>query len=371
MNELKNAIEQAVEGEPISVLEFARGQGHGTALVYPGYFPLELLDACGLWPVTPWHYFDTAPADAHLPPFACTFSKAFLSLAIEHEGAFDVIALSNICDTAQNLFALVKKIFPEKRVLWFYLPQNPTSRAAKEHIRTQLKAVWGKISNSKDADKLKEAIGRRNEARAKLATLDDLKRRGLLTFDEWNSALFAYFCTPAKLANALLDDVLKGAKEGQESEETIKLFALGKVVMPTDTTEFLASHGATVIGDSLLLGSRSQLSKIPQTDDPLNDLADSLAHIAASPYHHTEPYDYPERTAKGVAESNARGAIVFRLKYCDPDGFDYPAIKKALDKIKVPSLLLEVEMKRNLTGTEKTRLEAFIESLKGAKPDAS
>ncbi len=371
MTEVEKAIEQAMDGDPASLLGLAKESGYRTALVYPGYFPLELLDACGMWSVTLWHYFDVAPADAHLPPFACTFSKAFLSFALEHRDSFDCIALSNICDTAQNAFAILKKLFPEKDVLWFYLPQNPASRASGGLVRSQLGAMWDTLSGGAALDALADAIAERNRARAKLAFMSDLRAQGRLKAGIWTRALFSYFCTPARLANALLARMAESAREARESSADIALYAIGKMIMPADALEFLDAQGVALAGDSLLLGLRSRLGEVVQSGDPLDDLARSLVELPASPYHHADPYDYPASVASDAKRLGARGAVVFRLKYCDPDGFDYPAIKRALDGVGIPSLLLEVEMKRSLAGAEKTRLEAFIESLKETVSDAT
>jgi len=366
MSDLVKLLEITQKGDMVPLLEAAK-QKNNVALVYPGYFPLEMLEAAGLWPVTFWHHLQTARADAHLPPFACTFSKAFFSFALDNRNLFDAIALSNICDTTQNLYALIVKTFPEKNILWLHLPQNPTSGASKNYITAQIKRIWEQFFGSKNLSDLEEAIRLRNAARAKLSALNEYRRQGLLGFSAWQRALLAYFCAPIKSAIPIMEGILQGAAKNRTSKEMVRLFAVGKLITPLDVPGFLESHGATIVGDSLLFGTRSHLSQIPQTDDPLGDLANSLLTLPASPYHHSEPYDYAEKVVKSVVESRAKGVVVFRLKYCDPDAFDYPTLRNALEKIGIPTLLIEVEITKKLSGTERTRIEAFAEGLKGVK----
>ena len=62
-------------------------------------------------------------------------------------------------------------------------------------------------------------------------------------------------------------------------------------------------------------------------------------------------------------ENSADGVIFLLLKFCDPHAFDYPYLKDALDKAKIPNLLLEVEDQPQAQGQMKTRIEAFMEAL--------
>ena len=48
-------------------------------------------------------------------------------------------------------------------------------------------------------------------------------------------------------------------------------------------------------------------------------------------------------------------------KFCDPELFDVPAIRRRFARIAVPLLYLEGEMESALSGQVVTRLEAFVE----------
>ena len=62
-------------------------------------------------------------------------------------------------------------------------------------------------------------------------------------------------------------------------------------------------------------------------------------------------------------QNKADGVIYCQMKFCDPEEFDYPWVKKACDKAGVPVLNLEVEQNTETAGQVRTRVQAFVEML--------
>ena len=73
--------------------------------------------------------------------------------------------------------------------------------------------------------------------------------------------------------------------------------------------------------------------------------------------------DRADHLVRLVREKRAQGVIFFLLKFCDPHAFDYPYLKEALDREKVPSMLVEVEDRLPADSQLRTRFEAFVEML--------
>jgi len=61
--------------------------------------------------------------------------------------------------------------------------------------------------------------------------------------------------------------------------------------------------------------------------------------------------------------SGARGAVVHVQKFCEPELFDVPMLRRFFDARGVPVLYLEGELEADLSGQAVTRLEAFVELL--------
>jgi benzoyl-CoA reductase/2-hydroxyglutaryl-CoA dehydratase subunit BcrC/BadD/HgdB len=66
---------------------------------------------------------------------------------------------------------------------------------------------------------------------------------------------------------------------------------------------------------------------------------------------------------KYVNEFKVDGAILFIYKYCDPYGFEVPAIKSYVEAAGAPVLYLEDEYSTSSLARVKTRIEAFLEMI--------
>ena len=65
-----------------------------------------------------------------------------------------------------------------------------------------------------------------------------------------------------------------------------------------------------------------------------------------------------------LAQKTKADAVVFvQLKFCDPDEFDWPWVKQALDTAGIPSLNVEIDQQSISAGQNLTRLQAFQELL--------
>jgi len=56
-------------------------------------------------------------------------------------------------------------------------------------------------------------------------------------------------------------------------------------------------------------------------------------------------------------------------KFCEPELFDVPAIRRRFARIGAPLLLLEGELETSLPGQVVTRLEAFVEMVEAGRKD--
>lgn len=62
-------------------------------------------------------------------------------------------------------------------------------------------------------------------------------------------------------------------------------------------------------------------------------------------------------------ERNAKGVVVFMMKFCDPEEFDYPIYKKELDDAGIPILYLEVDQQIDSFEQLRTRIQSYAEMI--------
>lgn len=66
-----------------------------------------------------------------------------------------------------------------------------------------------------------------------------------------------------------------------------------------------------------------------------------------------------------VEENHADGLVVCMMKFCDPEEFDYPLIKAAMEKAGIPCLYLDIDQQLTSFEQTKTRVQVFAEMLNG------
>jgi benzoyl-CoA reductase/2-hydroxyglutaryl-CoA dehydratase subunit BcrC/BadD/HgdB len=52
------------------------------------------------------------------------------------------------------------------------------------------------------------------------------------------------------------------------------------------------------------------------------------------------------------------------MKFCDPEEYDYPILKKALEKEGIPHLYLEIDQQTGDDQQARTRIQSFVEMLR-------
>ena len=62
-------------------------------------------------------------------------------------------------------------------------------------------------------------------------------------------------------------------------------------------------------------------------------------------------------------ERSAQGVLFLQMKFCEPEGIEFPEVMTALKEASIPILTVDVELNMTQLGALRTRLEAFYELL--------
>ena len=128
-----------------------------------------------------------------------------------------------------------------------------------------------------------------------------------------------------------------------------------------DPSEVLQGWAVVVADDLLNSGRRHYVDS--RHRDPFARMAEMIVlgppdSTTGSLFEKRVPY-----LIDRVASSRAKGVIFYYVKFCEPEAFYLPALKKGLEKADIPSIVLEVEIGEPLSNQIVTRLQAFIEIL--------
>jgi benzoyl-CoA reductase/2-hydroxyglutaryl-CoA dehydratase subunit BcrC/BadD/HgdB len=347
--------------------------GRKAVAVLPVHYPKELLTALDLLAVELWGPPGAPRGDAagRIQTYVCAVVRNALGfLASGGADAVDAVLFPHTCDSIQQLATLASDFGGwGKPALTFLHPKDPGRPSARTFAAAELRALAGRLEavagRSLAPDRLAAAIrlhrqidGHRAallDGRASLP-LDDRALYGLLRRGEW-------LWPEEHLAE------LRVARERLGSgppPARVPVLLTGYVPEPADILETLNVAGAFVAADDYASVGRRL---VREEDAPVGDPWEALlARYLSAPPCPTRAADQGARMRhlEGLLErSGARGVVVHVVKFCEPELFDVPAIRRTFAARGVPVLVLEGELERQLSGQAITRIEAFAEMISG------
>jgi len=346
------------------VVDTAHGAGGLVAAVLPYHYPRPLLRAHGFHPVELWGP-PGVPRDEggrHFQAYTCDIVVRATSFLLRGglEGV-DAIVIPHTCDALQGMGSVLGDfISPTPPVLTLYLPRG-RRRADRDFLTAELRRLGAALSaiSGQTPDEAAWAGAFAAEDAADRALTDLYRRRHHLaiTDREFYTVIRSREFLPSEVFVASTDSLPDG-----DPPEGVGLMLSGIVAEPFDLFDHLAAMGARVVADDLAGGTR-RIYPPEEADDPFERLA---ARMLSGPPDPTRGDPIAARAAylQGQMETaGARGLVVYDPKFCEPELFDVPLLRRHLGEAGFPLLHLEVELNGGLTQQTLTRLEAFVETL--------
>jgi len=136
----------------------------------------------------------------------------------------------------------------------------------------------------------------------------------------------------------------------------------GIVAEPLDLFDRIEDMGAHVAGDDLACGFRRVYS-LSVESDPFERAANRLLTSPADPTCGTPIQVRVDTLQTRMRALGARGLLIYDPKFCEPELFDVPLLRKHLGEAGFPVLHVEFEMGETLPHQALSRIEAFVETL--------
>jgi len=351
-------------------LQAWRASGGKVCAAFPAQYPKELLWAHGVLPVEVWDPpLAAARTPGHLQPYICSVVRQGLELLLSGVGGqVDAILFPHTCDSLQNLASLVSDYLkPAAPSLFFYHPKEPLGAPAGEFHLDQLAALdrrLGELFGPRPDGALEQALDWSRRLAGLYAQAYARRAAGELAAPaaEFYRVLRAgEYLHPQEFIPLL--EAWLAADPGQRRSQGPVVVLSGVLPGPADLLAALDKLGLAVGHDDLLSMSRRLLHPAPGQGEPLAALAESYL---AMPPCSTRGSPLAQRLAwlQGLAAgSKARGVVFSVVKFCEPELFDLPELRRGLKQAGLPSLVLEVDVSQEAGGQAATRLEAFGEML--------
>lgn len=385
--EILQQIEEIARNPLKPILRWKEQSGSkvvGCLACMPPFAPEEWIHAAGMLPVGLWGAeIPVRLADAKLQSFACSVARTSLELGLSGAVSLcDGFLFPSTCDAFQNL-SEVWKTTTEKPCFEVTFPKRTSGGGARRYLKRELERLEAELEAfsgvAVEEPALRETVQIYNENRRLLRRLDERRARepGFLSARQMTefvlSSSFLRKEEHSLLVKALLASSPDPGEPAAEAgwEEPVRLLLTGIMARPAAVSAALDELGVWVVGDDLGLGSLYYSIEIQEKGSSRVELAE--AYLRYPPCSTLYPSS-PGRAAalnREVRERRADGVLILATKFCEPEFFDYPQLKEDLQAEGVPSLLLETELGMTAPGSVRTRVEAFVETLKAKKKQES
>ncbi len=352
----------------IETIQAHQSSGGLIAALFPIHYPRALLRAHNILPVEIWGppQADSTLADKHLPSYTCSVIRHGLAYLLAGRlDIADLFIVPHCCDTLQGLGSLLLDFLPKtKPVLPFYLPRGRQAMDIdffSEELQVLNKRLAEISGINPDHKSLTAAIETEDEAVRMVKALFK-KRPGLPCPDrEFYRLIRSREYLPAEQFMAIAQQVL-AEEETVPETDNIPIVLSGIVPEPMDLFDLLTEKGAMVVADDMLTTGR----RIYGTSNHQNPLTRIAEAVLQGPPDSTLGSSFEKRREYLIDLVNAekaRGVIFYYVKFCEPEQFYLPALKKGLEEARIPSIVIETELGEPLSNQIVTRLEAFMEML--------
>ncbi|MCP4656535.1 MAG: 2-hydroxyacyl-CoA dehydratase [bacterium] len=348
-----------------TVIRDHKQRGGRVAAVFPVHQPRALFRAFDILPVEVWGPpgIATTGGDSHLQGYTCSIVRSGLAFLLS--GGLEVadfLVVPHACDSLQGLGSiLLDFIKPDQPVVPVYPPRGDGD-AAVDFFSAELRSVFERLAAAtgiRPSDgELMAAIYREEEADALLARLD--AERATLTLGERDlyrllrSREYLPAETFATLASRALGDCIDVARTG------IPVILSGIVPEPMEILDLIADGGGTVAADDLACCGR-RLYPPGTSSDPFQRMAESILGGPPDPTRGSSVEARSEHLRRLAARTGARAIVFYLVKFCEPELFYLPLVRRALEQAGIRSQTVEVDLADPLSRQVATRVEALLE----------
>ena len=317
--------------------------------------------------------------DAYMETIICPFVRNVFDAAIK--GKFDFLegmVLPHQCDSIDR----TDDVWANNLQLpyWHYLnvphvTDDPSIEFMKDILRLLIRSLEKLTGKKITDDDIAQAVKAHNENRQLMRDLYVLRKSNppMISGTEMMKVLVAAMSLPVDESSALIKSVTEEVKARPmpANGKVPRIMLIGDQIDDVAIIDAIEGAGAHLVMDDLSIGSKMYWTDVDATPDPIQGIAERYLRKLKIPTTFVgDGNTYQENLEarfghmkQFIKEFKVDGAILFIYKYCDPYGFDVPAMKSFIESGGTPVLYLEDEYSTSTLARVKTRIEAFLEMI--------
>ncbi len=359
------------------------GQGKGIMGYLSALGPVEIITAAGLIPMRLRGDANEpiTRADAHMETIVCPFVRNVFDAVLKGKYEYlDGIVIPHLCDSTSRTYDTWAYNVPLPYSFFLNVPHasdGPSLEFFKGVLGTFINSLERLTGKSITDEALAQSVKAHNRNRSTIRQLYALRQSNppLISGVEMTRVLVAAMGMPVDESTQLIASVINEVKarepKAKASEKPARIMIIGDQIDNTAMVEIVEGAGAWVVMDDMSIGSKIYWLDADETKNPLDGIAERYLRKIPLPTTHVgagKPYQESLEDRFGhirgyVKDFSVDGAILFIYKYCDPYGFEVPALKSYIEALGVPVLYVEDEYSTSTLGRLKTRVEAFLEMI--------
>ena len=255
-------------------------------------------------------------------------------------------------------------------MITFVHPQNRKIQAGVDYLVEEYRHVKKKIEEIKGSEiaeaELKASIDTYNAHRAAMREFTELTATHLDTVDSKKRSSViksAYFMRKEDHTKLLteLNDMLRALPEEKYSGKTV--LVTGISMDSKEILDIFEENNIRIAFDNLAQETRQFRTDVPEGDSSLERLAMQWRDIEGCSLAYDPKKNRGQIITEDVKKRNIDGVVYAMMKFCDPEEYDYPIIKKDIDDAGIPNLYIEIDQQTTNNEQVRTRIQTFAEIL--------
>ncbi len=355
---------------PRAMLECYLEQNLKVVLTAPVYAPEEIIHSMGLMPMGVWGAdMQLNNARRFFPAFICSVAQSIVELGMagSYAGA-SAIVIAPLCDSLKVLTENFKYAVPSIPVVPMLYPQNRATVHGVQYTREghlrlieDLERITGaSFSEEKLAASLR-VYNAHNAAMRRLPPV--LAKHPEITAAQRSDIFKSAFFLPKADHTAWVES-LCSALEGQEKGQgKIPVYVSGILTDSPAFNALLDDAGLTIVADDVAAQSRQYRTDAPLGASPLMALAEKFVQMGHCSVLYDPQKTRCQRIADEAVAAGAKGVLLVQTKFCDPEEFDIPFIRRACDAAGLPVTVLEIDRQMERYEQARTVIETFRDML--------
>lgn len=359
-----------IASDPLKAKERYIASGKKVVLMAPVYTPEEIIHSMGMVPMGAWGAdLQLNESKKYFPAFICSVMQSILELGINgtYKGV-SAIVIPSLCDSLKVLGENWKYAVPSIPFIPMSYPQNRKPDFGKEYTKAGYERV---ISDMEKTCKVKfddaslaksiEVYNRHNEVMREFAKACQ-KHPEVLAAERSDVFKSAYFMLKEEHTE-LVHELIEALEKEKPSSEKIRIMTSGILADSPSLLQIFDENGLQVVCDDVAAESRQYRTDAPEAATALDALTEKFAAMDNC----SVLYDAEKKRVRQIVDdaksADARGLILVLTKFCDPEEFDYPLIKKACEEANLPMILVEVDRQMENYEQVRTMIETFRDIL--------